>query len=98
MLTLPPGLFDRPLLSDLLKGLGLAVLFAAVALLPPFLLPWYMVLWWLATLIALALWFMGFMIVRQHREHRQWATQDAARAARRLPLDDTPGEKYGAGS
>jgi hypothetical protein len=76
----PPGLFDRPLLGDVLKGLGLAVLFAAVAILPPWLVPWHVLRWWYAALMALALWFMGFMLVRQHR---QWAAEDAARAARR---------------
>ena len=94
----PPGLFDRPLLGDVLKGLGLAVVGAAVTILPPLLLPWHVLRWGYVALIALALGFLGFLLMRQHRQHRQWAAEDAARAARRLPLDDTPGEKDGEGS
>ena len=105
----PPGLFARPLLGDVLKGLGIAALFAAVVILPQVLLPWHIVRWGMLAVCALMLWLIGFLIVRSAREHRSLQAENTARRAQRNAEDaawnarpqppyDFPGGKYGEGS
>lgn len=80
-MTRPPGLFDRPLLGDALRGLGVAGACTAVIALPPLLLPWSVGRWYCVALAGLALWLTGFVAVRMEREHRRWQAEDAARRA-----------------
>ena len=102
-------MFARPLLGDVLKGLGIAALFAAVVILPQVLLPWHIVRWGMLVVCALMLWMVGFLSVRSTREHRRFQAENAAHRAQRNAEDaawkakpqppyDFPGGKYGEGS
>jgi hypothetical protein len=70
MIPDPPRLFARPLLGDLLRALGLAVLAGGV-LGMPFWLPtrWR---WWVMLVLAfLAVWLIAFLSLRTWRQTRR---------------------------
>jgi hypothetical protein len=82
-MTPPLRLFARPLLGDLLRALGLAVLAAGVLSLP-FWLPTALLRWVVPALAFLALWFLAFLVLRFvhadrqfRREMAAWRDQDA---------------------